>query len=374
MRICNAAAGDFPVEEIQAADEVWIFFECTRNAVVRDEFDVAVGHVCESLRRGARECGGHVCDAIMRHVLLDENRIVMRGGARSFRAAALIDRDVHEDAALLHHAHHLAIDQLRRARAGHEHGADEQIHFGEHFEDVRAVRVERVRGVQGDVEEPHALHVHVEDRHVRAEALRHARGVHARGAAADDDHFSRQHAGHPAEQHAATAEMFLEKISTHEHAHTSGDFTHRFEQREAAVYLDGLVRDAGDFCGEQRLGERLARGEVKIGENDLAWAQQRPFGLERLLHFHDQFRSRKDLAVLRDDLRTGSGVLFVWKAGARAGICLDEDFVPAPDELVGGAREECDAIFLRFDFLGDADVHARSVARAIRRDNLNVGC
>ena len=59
--------------------------------------------------------------------------------------------------------------------------------------------------------------------------------------------------------------------------------------------------------------------------------------------------------------------------------CLDEfrkldsnyDFlVCALGELVGGAREKGDAVFLRFDFLGDADVHAGSLARRrVRRES-----
>ena len=164
-----------------------------------------------------------------------------------------------------------------RLRPRHEHRADEQVHLRQQFEQVRPVRVERVRGVQRDVEEAHPLHVHFENGHVRAEALGHARGVDARGAAADDDHLARQHARHAAEQHAAAAVVLSQEIAAHEHAHAPGDLAHRLEQRQAAVHLDGFVGDAGDARSQQRLGQRPARGEVQVGEEDLPGPQQGVF-------------------------------------------------------------------------------------------------
>ena len=77
---------------------------------------------------------------------------------------------------------------------GHQHRADQQIHGRQQFHQVRLVRIKRVRRVQGDVEETHAFQIHFEDGHVRAEALRHARGVDAGGAAAEHHDFARQHA------------------------------------------------------------------------------------------------------------------------------------------------------------------------------------
>ena len=61
--------------------------------------------------------------------------------------------------------------------------------------------IQRVRAVHGDVEETHAFDIDFEDRDIGPEAGRHARGVHARSAATDDDDFARQHAGHAAEEH-----------------------------------------------------------------------------------------------------------------------------------------------------------------------------
>ena len=78
------------------------------QAVVGEHFDVAIGHVRQRLRGGARVGAGHVGHAIMRHAFLDKDRIVMRGGARGFGAAALVNGDVHQHAAGPHAAQHVA--------------------------------------------------------------------------------------------------------------------------------------------------------------------------------------------------------------------------------------------------------------------------
>ena len=103
------------------------------QAAIGEGLDIGKGHVRQRLRRGAGVGAGHVGDAIVEDVLLDKNGIVVGGGARGFRAAALVDGDVDEDAAGFHRAQHGARDEPRRLRAGHEHRADEQIDRGQQF-------------------------------------------------------------------------------------------------------------------------------------------------------------------------------------------------------------------------------------------------
>ena len=61
-------------------------------------------------------------------------------------------------------AQHRARDQLRRTRARHQHGADEQVDRGQQLGQVRLGGVKRVRGAHRDVEKAHALEVDLEDR------------------------------------------------------------------------------------------------------------------------------------------------------------------------------------------------------------------
>ena len=136
-------------------------------------------------------------------------------------------------------------DQPGRLGARHQHRADEQVHRGQQLQQVRFVRVKRVGRVQRDVQEAHPLQVHLEDGHIRAHALGHARGVDAGGAAAQHDDLARQHARHAAQQHAAAAVMFGQKIAADQDGHAPGDLAHRLQQRQPAVDLDGLVGQAG---------------------------------------------------------------------------------------------------------------------------------
>ena len=180
--------------------------------------------------------------------------------ARSLRAAALVNRDVHQHAAGPHPPQHFAVDQLRRFGARHQHRADEQVHRRQQFHQMRLARIKRVRRVQRDVEETHPLQIHFQNRHVRAESLRHARGVDARRAAAEHDDFSRQHARHAAEQHAAAAKMFRQKIT----ARPESTCARRFRSSVPATAAGGSLRSFHRRCAvtpdfiSASVSERLA--------------------------------------------------------------------------------------------------------------------
>jgi hypothetical protein len=75
----------------------------------------------------------------------------------------------------------------------------------------------------------------VDDGDVGAHAERDRRGVGARNAAAEDDHFGRRHAGHAAEQNAAPARRLLQRMRADLRREAPRDFRHRRQQRQAAV-------------------------------------------------------------------------------------------------------------------------------------------
>src|SRR6266487_747041 len=73
-------------------------------------------------------------------------------------------------------------------------------------------------------------------------------------------------------------------------------------------------RFIGDRCHagfQQCLGERFARGQMQIGEKNLALAQQRKLCLPRLLHFHNHVGTRKNLLRFSDNLSAGLYVGFI---------------------------------------------------------------
>jgi hypothetical protein len=278
-------------------------------------------------------------------------------GTGGFGAAALVNGDVHEDAAGAHETEHVAADETGRPCAGDEDSADEEVGAGEHLEEARFVGVEGVGAVEGDVEVAHALDVHFEDGDVSAEAGGHAGGVDAGGAAAEDDDFAGENAWNAAKECAAAAVVFGQIIAADEDAHAPGNFAHRLEQRETAIDFDGFVGDGGHAGAEEGVGEGAVGGEVEEGEEDLAGAEERQFGGLRLLDFDYQFRGIEDGGGGVHERSAGEGVFAVGEAGAFASAALDEDLMAAFGELPGGGRREGDTVFLIFDFFGDADDH-----------------
>jgi hypothetical protein len=69
-----------------------------------------------------------------------------------------------------------------------------------------------------------------------------------------------------AEQHAAAAKVFRQKISAHQHGHAARDFAHGFEQGQAAVDLDSFVGERGNARLHQRLHDGLVGGEMQVGK------------------------------------------------------------------------------------------------------------
>ncbi len=71
--------------------------------------------------------------------------------------------------------------------------------------------------------------------------------------------------------------------------HAPGDLRHRRQQREAAVGRgDGFVGDAHRLRVAHGVGQRLAGGEVEVGEEHLPGAQQRILLRLRLLDVQQQ--------------------------------------------------------------------------------------
>ena len=129
------------------------------------------------------------------------------------------------------------------------------------------------------VEVTHPVDRSVEDRHVRTEPDRDDGGVVADDSAADHEHAAGRDARHAAEQQAATAERLLEEVRAGLRCEPAGDLAHRREQRQPPIVrLDGLVRDGGDAAVDERVRQRLVRGDVQVREQDEPFAKARVLG------------------------------------------------------------------------------------------------
>ena len=211
-------------------------------------------------------------------------------GSRGLGAAALVDRDVDEDRALLHRAEHLAGDELRRARARDEDGADREVGVLDRLLELERGGHEELHAPAQDLlEVAHALDRALEDRHLRSHPERDHRGVVAHHPAADDEHARRRDSCDPAEQDPAAALRLLELVRARLRGEPAGDLAHRREQRKrAAVGLDGLVGDRGDTRVDERARERLVGGDVEVREERQALAQPRVLVRDRLLDLEQE--------------------------------------------------------------------------------------
>jgi hypothetical protein len=143
-----------------------------------------------------------------------------------------------------------------------------------------------------------------------------------------------------------------------------GHLAHRGQEREAPVgRLDRLVGDARRAGLGQAAGELRRRGEVQVREEHLPRREPLVLAVERLLHLEHHLGLAPH-GVDVDDGGTRRAVVVVGHGAAVAGGRLDQDVVPAPDELGDPSRRQRDAVLVRLDLLGDADLHAVAIVEA----------
>ena len=140
----------------------------------------------------------------------------------------------------------------------------------------------------------------VDHRDIGLEPHRHARGVGAGDSATEDHHFGGRHAGHAAQQHAHAALLLLEAVRADLDRHAARDLAHGRQQRQTTARVrHGLVSDRGNALARQSLRLRLVGGEVQIGEEHLAVAQQRDLLRLRLLHLDHEIGLSEDCRGIR---------------------------------------------------------------------------
>lgn len=136
MGVCNRLAGDMAGKGVDAAEKLGAGGAGGGDAFVSNETYPLLGGVVECLGGGAGVGGGHVCDAVVDDAFFLVGGILVGGGAGGFGAAALIDGDVHKDAAGLHDAEHFSGDEFGGFCTGDEDGADEEVDAGEQLGEI----------------------------------------------------------------------------------------------------------------------------------------------------------------------------------------------------------------------------------------------
>ena len=114
--------------------------------------------------------------------------------------------------------------------------------------------------------------------------------------------------------------------------------------------------------------QALVRGEMKICEHHLTTPNVLPFRLDRLFHLHDHLAVAPHRRGIGSDLRTDLCVQVVRETAPKTGSNLDDDTVATGDELLRACGNERDAVFVGFDFLGNADFHGRNRSSCVSGD------
>ena len=150
------------------------------------------------------------------------------------------------------------------------------------------------------------------------------------------------------------------------------DLAHRRQQWQPAILgLDRLVRDAGDPALHERARERLVRGDVQVGEEHEPFTEPWILRRNRLLHLEQELGALPDFVDGRDPGAVRL-VLLVGELAAGASTGLDDDIVPALDQLARTCGRQRDPVLLRLDLLRDADAHGAETIPLGARESLDV--
>ncbi len=96
---------------------------------------------------------------------------------------------------------------------------------------------------------------------------------------------------------------------------------------------------------------------MKIGEQDQTGTEMRVFGRLRFLDLDDQFGLIPNVAGSRQDFGARVEVFAIGDGASGAGLRFDQHAMPGFAQRGYAARNQSDARFVIFDFLGDADDH-----------------
>jgi hypothetical protein len=134
------------------------------------------------------------------------------------------------------------------------------------------------------------------------------------------------------------------------------------------VRLDRLVGNAGRASIDERVRQLVARREVQVREQDEVLAQERVLRGQRLLHLEQELGFAPDVLGAARQRGADRTVGVVEKGAALPRSGLDEDVVPALDELARTRGRQRHAVLVGLDLLDDANLHrAKTLAPAAVR-------
>ena len=140
--------------------------------------------------------------------------------------------------------------------------------------------------------------------------------------------------------------------------HASRDFAHRGEEGQGTVLLlDRLIGDGDGAALDQCVGQFLVRGQVEVGENDLAFPDEIVFQGHGLFHVHDHSSAIVNFLRDVDNFRADFPVCLVFKSTARSGVLFHQNGMPVLDHDLHSRWSHGDAVLLGLDLFQNSYDH-----------------
>jgi hypothetical protein len=165
-------------------------------------------------------------------------------------------------------------------------------------------------------------------------------------------------AGHARDQQTGAAVRLEHSVRADDGREPAGDLAHRGEQRKRpARQLHCLVGDGRDPGIDQRAGECLLGGEVKVGEENEPGAEVAVLALDRLLHLQHQVGGAPGARRVGEDGRARCDVELIGDGGSHPCLGLHVDLVAVRHEVMNAGRRDRHPEFVVLDFARDRDLH-----------------
>ena len=202
------------------------------------------------------------------------------------------------------------------------------------------------------------LQVNVENRHICPHADCNLAGVHADGAAAQDDNVSLRGSGNTGKKDSLTAELLLEVFCAFLNRKTAGNLGHRCKKRKRTVSL--LQRFVGNrlhIALKKRIRLLLISCQMQVCIQNQSVMKQRIFFLQRLLNLDHHIHKVPHILRVVDQGSSGIHILIVRKARTDTGALLHVYMVACGNIGLYVIRCKPHAEFVVFDFFHATDFH-----------------
>ena len=178
------------------------------------------------------------------------------------------------------------------------------------------------------------------------------------GTTAYHQHFRRFYTRNAPQQDTASSEGFFQVFGTFLDGQASGYFRHRVQQGQATVgFFHRFVRQANASLLDHGVGQRFARSEVEIREDQLVFLYQGVLGFDGFLYLDDHLGLGVGILDGGEDRSSGFFIFPVADTAAHTGRVLYIHRVAVFHQLHYSGRRDGHPVLIVLDFFWNTDFH-----------------